>query len=134
MGADDPQDLPRNHEGSRRVIELPTSQWRKGMPGLLAGMTGILNGGPIGAKAEYCVWIESGGTRTPVIWPHGYTARLDPLEVINANGVVVARAGDMIRVAGGAFTADPALPCMLDQTQVFTIHSEPVILASGSPS
>lgn len=48
------------------------------------------------------MWLDSGKDRhLAIIWPHGYGARFDPLELIDAHGDVVAREGDTIIVAGG---------------------------------
>jgi hypothetical protein len=49
-----------------------------------------------------------------VIWPHGFTARLEAgrVAVIHGNGSVVAREGDVVEIAGGETTSDgPWLEC-----------------------
>lgn len=45
----------------------------------------------------------------PIVWPHGYTARTDPLRVIDENGQVVARVGDRVRLGGGEESITPLL-------------------------
>ena len=48
-----------------------------------------------------------GGSRHEIIWPPGFTARFDPnLAVLDADGVVVYRAGDRIEGGCVAGTAD----------------------------
>jgi len=116
---------------ARRMIDLPTSGWRPGMPGLLARMVGVLRGGP-DAEGIYRVWAESGGTRAHLVWPSGFVAWLDPLEVVDRDGRVVAREGDVIQVGGGAGAADPVVADALGASGVFVIHSQPVVLGSGT--
>ncbi len=60
----------------------------------------------------------------PVVWPAGFHARLDPLELLNAEGEVVARAGDWISVAGAEMPAGPESPCMLGQDCAFHVQDE----------
>ena len=47
--------------------------------------------------------IEGDDTRRPVIWPYGYFARATSrgLEVVDSEGVVVAREGDRVEIGGG---------------------------------
>lgn len=45
--------------------------------------------------------LRLGDARTPIRWPQGYTARLDPLEVSDQEGRLVAREGDRISFGGG---------------------------------
>jgi len=92
-------------------------------------MVGVLNGGA-GMDGQYYVWVESGGVRTHVRWPAGFGARLDPLEVVDRDGQVMAREGDVIQVAGGAGTADAAVVEAIGASQVFVAHSLPVVLRS----
>ena len=112
---------------ARRSIDLPTSGWRPGEPALLARMVGVLDGG-VGLDGRYYVWVESGGVRTHVRWPVGFVARFDPLEVVDRDGNVMAREGDVIQVAGGAGTADPAIAEAVGASRVFVVHSMPAVL------
>jgi hypothetical protein len=51
--------------------------------------------------------VGPGGKRLDVEWPPGFTARFDPaLEILDAGGNVVLRAGDAIT---GGCTGDPYL-------------------------
>lgn len=55
------------------------------------------------------IWVEEeDGEIVPVVWPAGYRARLDPLELLDATGTVVAVPGTPISVAGGFIPIDPA--------------------------
>lgn len=48
------------------------------------------------------LWLETRPGRTlPIIWPHGYQARFDPVELLDEHGEVVAREGDTLSVRGG---------------------------------
>jgi hypothetical protein len=52
-------------------------------------------------------WVQFGAKRADVVWPQGYRARFNPyLEILNANGEIVARHGDEIR--GGCVTSESA--------------------------
>jgi len=54
-----------------------------------------------------CVYFADGGDdtdgdgRTVPIWPFGYTATSDPLQVFDQDGRLVAREGDVIQMGGG---------------------------------
>jgi hypothetical protein len=51
-------------------------------------------------------WLIQSGQRRDVVFPQGLAARFTPaLEIVNARGVVVARAGD--EVVGGCVVGDP---------------------------
>ncbi|MHB1431539.1 MAG: hypothetical protein ACYCVZ_05415 [Streptosporangiaceae bacterium] len=56
-----------------------------------------------------------------MIWPYGCRARLDPLEILDRHGTVLAREGDLLIVGGGQVPADPASPCSLGQEHAFAI-------------
>ena len=50
----------------------------------------------------------SGGIED-LIWPHGDSGRVgDPITVVDADGNVVARVGDQVRIGGGEIGADGA--------------------------
>src|SRR6266536_30330 len=106
-----------------RSSRVPTSSWHAGMPRFLVPLDGVLEGGRTD-RGEYCVWVRAGQRAVPVVWPAGFRARLDPLELLNAEGEVVARAGDCISVAGPEMPADPESPCMLGQDCAFHVQAE----------
>jgi len=74
------------------------------------------------ADGTYCVWLTDRGRPEAVLWPPGYRARLDPLEILDQTGRVVAREGEMLAVGGGAVPVDPALPSSLGQSGAFYIQ------------
>jgi len=108
---------------ARAVVAVPTSSWHAGMGRFLVPLDGVLEGGRTD-RGEYCVWVRAGQRAVPVVWPAGFRARLDPLELLNAEGEVAARAGDWISVAGAEMPADPESPCMLGQECAFHVQDE----------
>lgn len=56
-----------------------------------------------------------------MLWPPGYRARLDPLEILDPDGQIVAREGDLLVVGGGIVPVDPA-PRTLGQSAAFYIQ------------
>lgn len=73
--------------GCNRAVTLPTHQFQ-GAGGLLFEVT--LRGDNV------CVWLEGGGIRYDAIWPAGFAARSQPVELIAPDGKVFARAGDTL--------------------------------------
>jgi hypothetical protein len=83
----------------RPVIALPCLR-TSGGAARAARRSGILRAstGPLGTR----VWVETGPDRAlPVVWPSGYHARLDPLELLDEQNQVVAREGDKVILRGG---------------------------------
>jgi hypothetical protein len=110
--------------GPRKIVPLPTGPALGGMR-QRAALLGTLEGGETGPD-RWCVWMRSpGGHRVPVVWPPGFRARLDPLEVLDPGGQVVARAGQRFVLGGGFRPADPGDPCSLGQDQAFYVQGEP---------
>lgn len=60
--------------------------------------------GALGGDADLeggCVWLETAdGDRIEVVWPDGYQATADPIELRDATGEVIATDGDVIAVDG----------------------------------
>jgi hypothetical protein len=116
--------------GPRKIVQIPTSgrplgEWRQ-----RAALLGMLEGEEVSAD-RWCLWMRSGaGVRTPVLWPAGYHARLDPLEVLNASGQLFARAGEHLVLGGGFQPADPDDPCSLGQDFAFYIQDETPVRAN----
>jgi hypothetical protein len=82
----------------------------------------------------YCVWISARGSRVPVIWPAGFRARLDPLEVLNAAGAVFARAGQKVGMGGGSGQPGREDTCLLGKAAAFYVNDEnPVPAPAGMP-
>ena len=108
----------------RPVIDLPASpapRPRVAYVAMTARSGGVLAGGLV-PGGQYCVWLIDRGMTRPVIWPHGYRARLNPLEVLNPAGTVMAREGDTLIVGGGFIDVDPSRPCSLGQSSAFAIN------------
>jgi hypothetical protein len=110
-------------QGAARSYPVPTSGWHSGEPALTALSIGTLEGGY--RHGRFCVWLIGPGQKRPgaIIWPAGYRARRHPLELLNAQGAVVARGGDEIRVGGGSAPVRRRHPCMLGQTSAFWVMS-----------
>lgn len=110
--------------GPRKIVQIPTSgqplgEWRQ-----RAALLGVLEGEEAGPD-RWCLWMRSDtGNRTPVLWPAGYHARLDPLEVLNASGQLFARAGEHLVLGGGFRPVDPDDPCSLGRDQAFYVQDE----------
>ena len=90
-------------------------------PAFAARSGGRVAGG-VTADGTYCVWLTDRGELEAVLWPPGYWARLDPLEILDPDGQIVAREGDMLIVSGGTVPVDPA-PCNLGQSAAFYIQA-----------
>jgi hypothetical protein len=92
MGADSSSERP--------IWQLVTAPGSDAQPSRLARLSGVLVG--FVADGRAWVWLAApDGSLTPVAWPRGYRARLDPLELLDAEGRCVARGGDVVRTAGG---------------------------------
>ena len=106
-------------EMGRRIVEVLTSDWQGTGWSMGAAAWGRLTGGE-SPSGQYLVWLAAaGGKITPVMWPRGFRAILDPLELINADGDVVARAGEYLKLGGGFVSADPAEPSSMGGAQIF---------------
>ena len=88
----------------------PTPTASEVREGVLAGDPGLEGG---------CAWLDTGRERLELIWPEGYRATGDPIELRDPTGAVIATAGDRIRVRGGA-TGDVMSACQVGQT--WTVH------------
>ncbi len=114
----------RKGTGPRTIVQIPTSgrplgEWRQE-----AALLGVLDGEEV-SPDRWCLWIRSdAGNRTPVLWPAGYHARLEPLEVLNASGQLFARAGEHLVLGGGFHPVDPDDPCSLGQDRAFYVQNE----------
>jgi hypothetical protein len=110
---------------TRPVISLPAGPVIRTPEGrhcsFAARSGGRLTGG-VAADGTYCVWLTDRGEPQAVLWPPGYRARLDPLEILDPDGQIVAREGDMLVVSGGTVPVDPA-PSTLGQGAAFYIQA-----------
>jgi len=76
-----------------------------------AGFDGILH-----VQGD-CVWVEDANVEIAdretfnVLWPAGYRARGQPLEIIDASGAVIAHEGDMVSFGIGDIRQGPLPGC-----------------------
>jgi hypothetical protein len=102
-----------------------------GMLGTLAQSGGVLVGAIVGGQMR--TWVaDELGHLTLVMWPGNFRSRIDPLEIIDQRGNVVARGGRMVLLAGGYLK--PSDPRTLGHQQVFSAWqaSEPDHQTSGT--
>jgi hypothetical protein len=84
----------------RYLLEPSGPIGRIGAPHRLAALRGILAGDL--QDARVATYIEtSPGSRIAVMWPGEYRARLDPFEILNERGEVVATERESVRLTGG---------------------------------
>jgi hypothetical protein len=65
--------------------------------------------GILRADEEWGIVLEAtDGAKVKVLWPHGYSARVDDggLALIDEDGSIVAHAGDLVQVGGGGTDAE----------------------------
>src|SRR5258708_14558211 len=92
---------------ARPVVKVPTSDWQPGGPARLALLEGTVQVEALGPD-DWRVWVErDSGEAVPVGWPAGFSARLDPFELLDGTGTVVAGAGTAISVCGGLMALEP---------------------------
>ena len=61
-------------------------------------LTGVLGGD---AQLEGgCVWLDTGTERLEIVWPAGHRAGVDPIELRDPAGAVIATEGDRLTVEG----------------------------------
>lgn len=77
--------------GAAPDATAPPSTGNASLAGVLAG-DAQLEGG--------CVWIDTGAERLEVLWPAGYRADVDPIELRDPAGAVIAIEGDRLAVEG----------------------------------
>ena len=78
---------------SRVHYAIRTSNWAVGLPYQLAAVSGVLNA-RLRADGELVLYFDRGdGELVGLIWPEGYFALLDPVEVYDSHGRLVARVG-----------------------------------------
>jgi hypothetical protein len=109
--------------GPRRIVEVPTGPPLPKMR-MRALQHGVLEGSEAG-PGRWCLWMQSeSGNRVPLVWPAGFSARLDPLEVLNASGETFAHAGEHLFLGGGFWPVDPDDPCSLGRDRAFYVQQE----------
>ncbi len=101
-----------------KLYPVPTSSWRPGDPSLLALTIGTLAAGTY--RGKWCLWLVArpGSRRIPIVWPAGFRARRNPLELLTSGGTVAAHGGERIKLTGGLGPVSHR-PCMLGQREAF---------------
>lgn len=132
-----------NAQRESRLVRVPTSRyscWTRCPRNRIVAddyVTGVLAGSP--KVAGGCVWLDFRATRVtvrvPVLWPPGFRARLDPVELLAPGGRVVARGGDRL-VLGGLQVSARGRRCMLGQRHAIVIVGgvsavRPALAAAG---
>lgn len=59
--------------------------------------------GALGGDAQLeggCVWLDTGTERLEIVWPAGYRADVNPIELRDPTGAVIATEGDRLTVEG----------------------------------
>lgn len=79
-------------------------------------ITGVLTGDA--DLEDGCVWLETDRGSYEVLWPQGWEADTEPVELRNPDGDVVAREGDQVGVTGSS--ADMVTTCQVGT--VFDAH------------
>jgi hypothetical protein len=74
---------------------------------------------------ERCVYGEFGGERVGLIWPFGYYATADPLQVFDQDGQLVAREGDTLTSGGGHAPREGAAVC--GASDVWVMNGRPEV-------
>jgi hypothetical protein len=67
-----------------------------------------------------CFWVEDGISRMGLIWPNAFSARSDPLSVVDDRRTLVAEVGSHVTFGGGLMPADyrgPVMGCHADFDQ-----------------
>lgn len=70
-------------------------------PQHLAVVRGLLNGALVDGAVR--TWLERDDRLILLVWPREFRANIDPLELLDENGQVLARGGERIAVGGGSF-------------------------------
>jgi hypothetical protein len=112
-------------------VQLPTNAWTPGQMSMQEGLQGTLEVSP-----DDCVYLGKAGDAsggTYVTWPKGYSATISDgrLTLLDSEGAVVARDGDVLTMGGGGVgTSDGSLPCIPEGKQIFAVQSA-VTVGSG---
>ena len=79
---------------------------------------------------EFRVWMTPDGACAAIgpqnmafLWPKGYRVRLDPVQLLDDHGKVVAKGGKFITAAGGSPPSSTPNRCAAPRQQTFAIES-----------
>jgi hypothetical protein len=101
------------------AYQLPNNGWRPGQPAFAALSTGRFHAWwtPAGACAGL------GKAAVTMLWPEQYAVRFSPTRLVDADGRVVAREGDVIDVGGGLLPAPKGVRCLNGAKDTFSVMS-----------
>ena len=85
--------------GPRPTFLVATTSASPGF-GFNARLQGKLQG-KTNSDGTACFFVTQGSLRTILVWPQGYLARGNPLEVLNENGHSIGQIGQEIALRGG---------------------------------
>jgi hypothetical protein len=91
------------------------------------GVTGRL-GGQINADGTACFWLFSDGEdRNALQWPTGFSARGNPLRIVDQNGNLIGTVGEVVSLGGGLAPEDVIATGIsgCPRTRFVTIVSQP---------
>ena len=74
---------------------------------------GVLGGDP--NLEGGCVWLDTGQQRLEIVWPEGYRATANPIELRDPTGAVVATSGDGLWIQGN-MAPDVVSTCQVGET------------------
>jgi hypothetical protein len=83
--------------GTAVTYALPSNGWKPGDGTRDAAFFGPFHAALIDGHA--CAWL--GNIQEPALWPAGWRVRFNPTELIDPDGHVFAREGDLLHAAGG---------------------------------
>ena len=108
--------------GDGTPLPIPTSQWREGDDGMAAEAEGVLV-----LRPDSCLVLVSDASELVIAWPVGFTAvqRVGGVDVLGADGSVVAREGERIALGGGEGRVGLSGPCLRGVTPVFAVNQAP---------
>lgn len=97
-----------HNDANGRLYGLPTDGWQSGDAGLNALVSGTFHAELRNGLG--CAWL--GPKRAPFLWPESYRVRTNPVELVDANGVVVAQGGQHVQAGGGYVSVSKTTPCV----------------------
>jgi photosystem II stability/assembly factor-like uncharacterized protein len=128
--------------------EIPSKDWLA-IATMAPEISGgdALGGGTLGLErlpGQACFWVSPGGydyARTALVWPHGFSARDNPVRLIGPDGQVLARLGDLVTLGGGSpppgfvpsSTQDPCgIGNIFFVSSVVTVNGTSINIGEGS--
>jgi photosystem II stability/assembly factor-like uncharacterized protein len=106
-----------------------------------------LGGGTLGLErlpGQACFWVSPGGcdfAKTALVWPHGFSARDNPVRLIGPDGQILAHVGDLATLGGGSpppgfVPSQTPDPCGIGNiffvSSVVSVNGKPINIGEGS--